>query len=108
MTKEDKRRAIDDYCYNTGGCEKCKLYRAIPTYESCYEDEDADIERNYAIIFGDEGHYWTKIDALAKRQREKGMSKYGQGLEDNPSDIIKRIEHLEQRIAKLKERKNMK
>lgn len=45
-----------------------------------------------------ENPYWERITDLAERQREKGLSKYGQGLEDNPADIIKRIEHLQEEL----------
>lgn len=39
--------------------------------------------------------YWERITAIAEKQRAKGMSKYGQGLEANPADILARINHLQ-------------
>lgn len=42
--------------------------------------------------------YWENICAIAERQRNKGLSVYGQGLEDNHADIIERINHLEEEL----------
>lgn len=98
MTIENKRIAIIDYCLEARECGNCKLYRAIPTSELCY-GEGADIERNYSILFGtEENPYWERITELAERQREKGMSKYGYGLEMNPADILERINHLQEEL----------
>ena len=46
----------------------------------------------------EENPYWERITALAERQRAKGMSKYGQGLEMNPADILERINHLQEEL----------
>jgi hypothetical protein len=42
--------------------------------------------------------YWERICLLSDRQRAKGMETYGQGLESNPADILKRIEHLQEEL----------
>ena len=42
--------------------------------------------------------YWERITAIADKQRTKGMSKYGQGLEANPADILARINHLQEEL----------
>lgn len=42
--------------------------------------------------------YWESICAIAKQQRAKGMRTYGRGLEDNPADVLKRIEHLQEEL----------
>lgn len=42
--------------------------------------------------------YWERISELAERQRSKGMSKYGYGLEMNPAAIVERINHLEEEL----------
>ena len=42
--------------------------------------------------------YWERITAIAEKQRAKGMSKYGQGLEANPADILERINHLQEEL----------
>lgn len=97
MTIEEKRKAIAEYCDRQNDCVGCKLYRAIPVDDPCYEGEAA-IEKNYSIIFGEDNPYWERIEALAKRQRAKGMETYGQGLEDNPMSIIERLEYLEEEL----------
>ena len=35
---------------------------------------------------------------MAERQRNKGLSVYGQGLEDNHADVIERINHLQEEL----------
>ena len=104
MTIEEKREAISDYCC-MAGCQNCELHNAIPTNELCFSD-GADIERNYEILFGAEPEeetggnpYWTAIEALAEKQRAKGIGKYGQGLEMNPMDIIDRLTYLEEELV---------
>ena len=42
--------------------------------------------------------YWERICAMSERQRAKGMSKYGYGLESNPDGMLKRIEHLQEEL----------
>lgn len=42
--------------------------------------------------------YWERICAIADRQRAKGIQTYGQGIEKNPMDIVKRIEYLEEEL----------
>ena len=46
-----------------------------------------------------ENPYWKNICAIADRQREKGIKTYGSGIEDNPADIITRIEYLEEELV---------
>lgn len=46
----------------------------------------------------DSNPYWERICAIAEKQRAKGMHTYGQGLEDNSADILKRIEHLQEEL----------
>ena len=46
-----------------------------------------------------ENPYWQNIEAIAKRQREKGLDKYGMRLEDNPLELEKRIEYLEEELV---------
>lgn len=43
--------------------------------------------------------YWERICAIAERQRAKGMSTYGKGIECNPKDIVERIEYLEEELV---------
>ena len=48
---------------------------------------------------GKESPYWQNVNEIAKRQREKGLAKYGMRLEDNPLEIEKRIEYLEEELV---------
>ena len=43
--------------------------------------------------------YWENICSIAQKQREKGMTTYGQGLEMNPADVVARINHLEEELV---------
>lgn len=43
--------------------------------------------------------YWANIEAIAARQRKKGIETYGQGLEANPADIITRLTYLEEELV---------
>jgi hypothetical protein len=43
--------------------------------------------------------YWGNICAIAEKQRAKGIATYGTGIEDNPADIITRIEYLEEELV---------
>ena len=45
-----------------------------------------------------ENPYWERISKIAHQQRVKGLETYGQGLEMNPADMIKRIEHLQEEL----------
>lgn len=47
----------------------------------------------------DNNPYWKAIEALAEKQRAKGISKYGQGLESNPMGIIDRLTYLEEELV---------
>lgn len=43
--------------------------------------------------------YWDRVTAIAQRQREKGLKKYGMKLEDNDWPIEKRLEYLEEELV---------
>lgn len=43
--------------------------------------------------------YWDRVTAIAQRQIEKGLSKYGMKLEDNDWPIEKRLEYLEEELV---------
>lgn len=45
-----------------------------------------------------ENPYWERINAIADRQRQKGINKYGCGLEDNPMDAGKTLEYLQEEL----------
>ena len=42
--------------------------------------------------------YWQNIQAIADRQRKKGIDTYGQGLEENPADMVTRLTYLEEEL----------
>lgn len=42
--------------------------------------------------------YWENITRLAERQRAKGIETYGYGLEDNPAEVLTRIEYIEEEL----------
>ena len=42
--------------------------------------------------------YWNRICAIADKQRAKGISTYGQGIESNPMGIVERLEYLEEEL----------
>ena len=50
------------------------------------------------FIHPSENPYWERICKLSDKQRAKGMETYGQGLEMNPADMLKRIEHLQEEL----------
>lgn len=43
--------------------------------------------------------YWQNIQAIADRQRKKGIDTYGHGLEANPVDIMTRLTYLEEELV---------
>lgn len=43
--------------------------------------------------------YWERITEIAERQREKGITEYGQGLEHNAKDAVTRISYLEEELV---------
>lgn len=43
--------------------------------------------------------YWSNICSISDRQRKKGIETYGQGLENNPMEISKRLTYLEEELV---------
>lgn len=81
-TKKLWCRGKQDFC-ESEGCD-CK---GCPAFEGT------------GCRWGDpENPYWERICDLADRQRTKGIATYGQGLESNPADMLKRIEHLQEEL----------
>ena len=100
-----------DVAAKIGTCERAitqwETNRRVPTLKTLKKFADAfgcDIrdllpdEMKYEKTKESENPYWQRITALADKQRAKGMSKYGQGLEANPSDILARINHLQEEL----------
>ena len=42
--------------------------------------------------------YWQNIQAIADRQRQKGIDTYGQGLKENQADMVTRLTYLEEEL----------
>ena len=42
--------------------------------------------------------YWQNIQDIAARQRQNGIDTYGQGLEENPADMVTRLTYLEEEL----------
>lgn len=107
MTLDEKRKKLQEHCdelwnkpySDAHGCDLCPLFTMLPLKDRCHE-EGADIERNYALVFGrdDQNPYWERICKLADKQRAKGMETYGQGLEMNPLTIMERLTYLEEEL----------
>lgn len=76
-------------------CASCR-YDDVPAFEepccACWG------HNKWEALKPNENPYWERISALAERQRSKGMSKYGFGLEKNPMGIIERLEYLEEEL----------
>lgn len=43
--------------------------------------------------------YWENICVIAEKQRSKGIATYGKGLEENPADVVARINHLQEELV---------
>lgn len=67
------------YCYN------CGTRLASPYDPETFEEPD--------------NPYWDRVTAIAQRQREKGLNKYGMKLEENNLPIEKRLEYLEEELV---------
>ena len=42
--------------------------------------------------------YWERVCNLAEAQRNKGIERYGQGLEDNPLAVLERLTYIEEEL----------
>ena len=78
-------------------CATCKHYEKQFFEEPCKQCLLARGRRYWEPEYND-NPYWQRITAIAEKQRAKGMSKYGQGLEANPADILERINHLQEEL----------
>ena len=98
MTVNEKLMALVNYCHSRKSCSGCPCYKYEKNGRLCFwsADSEEDINAAYELIF--RNPYWERINALAQRQREKGVKTYGQGLEKNPAPIIERIEHLQEEL----------
>ena len=65
--------------------------------EECHEGCQF-YDNNGGYYIDTKNPYWENICKLSERQRAKGMKTYGQGIESNPADMIKRIEYLQEEL----------
>ena len=83
-------------------CHDCPLdiSECNPEFANGFQYCWAEIAKHYPDepVTEEDNPYWERITALAERQRNKGMSKYGQGLEMNTADILERINHLQEEL----------
>ena len=42
--------------------------------------------------------YWDNITSMAQKQREKGIRTYNMGIEDNPEDVVTRINYIQEEL----------
>ena len=112
MKAKKKREVLDNYCLNHK-CDVCELCNTddwgtpfLPAghpYKRCLNIKEAsnkDLDRALKLIgFDKDNPYWKRINKLAKKQREKGILTYGQGLEDNIiPDAVERISYIEEEL----------
>jgi hypothetical protein len=82
--KYDELTLYDTPCSHCRGTVK----PSDPIWDHCPDFYESD----------NENPYWDRVCKLAEKQRKKGMGKYGTGLENNPADMLKRIEHLQEEL----------
>ena len=72
-------------------CSHCRytLLASNPLYKICPDCYETEVPEN---------PYWERINAIAEKQRAKGINKYGVGLESNPAAIFERINHLQEEL----------
>lgn len=109
MTLEEKRALLNQHCGSTR-CVECLLRVcgwSNPDYGQgwCHIDDRPEEDLDIALkIIGvkvdtERPDYWANVCEIQERQTEKGLSKYGQRLEDNESlSPIERLEYLEEEL----------
>ena len=82
-----------------GACKNCKHHNLDRTEQPCFSCiSEYNFGSGQQTGFEPRNPYWERICAMADRQRAKGISTYGQGLESNPADMLKRIEYLQEEM----------
>lgn len=77
-------------------CRTCKHYKNSFEQPPC---TDCMVQGNFiAWESSEDNPYWNRICKLSERQRAKGISTYGQGLENNTAAMLERITHLEEEL----------
>lgn len=70
----------------------------MDSFVTAFEDVLDQIEEQCVVEQGS-NPYWERIEAIASRQRAKGLRKYGEGVEKNTDGILKRLLHLEEELV---------
>lgn len=113
MTLEDKASKLSDYCDdNFDLCTGCPHHDDtkedwwchFPASDPRYSEF---VNKCYKYHFGEptedkakpKNPYWDRVCKLQDKQREKGITTYGQGLEDNHEPVVKRIQHIEEELV---------
>ena len=81
-------RGKGDICADIHCGKECRFYNGTGGFY-VKNKEDGEAPSN---------PYWKRICAIADRQRQKGLQTYGQGLEDNHDNMVKRLNHLEEEL----------
>ena len=76
MTIEEKREKIRAYCIETWCDPNCPLYASVRDKgKRCWSyvkgGDHADIDKNYAILFGEDNSSRERVNAIAEHQRAK-------------------------------------
>ena len=80
-----------------GACKDCKYHSLDRAEQPCFSCiGEYTFGSGQRIGFEPRNPYWEHICCIADRQRAKGIKTYGQGLESNPADMLKRIEYLQE------------
>ena len=102
------RKMLDDFCDSHFVCKGCPLNtpefhcgRGQHFNTECPVSDDEALKA-YMIAFNvklNPNPYWERITQMADRQREKGISTYGQGLEQfTTPDASKRIDYIQEEL----------
>lgn len=107
MTLEEKRNCVLGYCFDQNckpGCVLCgrnwknKLPGSTDCLRIALATEDELNEALSLINAPVENPYWDRITLIANRQRSKGITEYGKGIEDDTADINVRLERIEEEL----------
>lgn len=109
MTIEEMDDVIQDYCerlHKEGDCIGCVIEKQCDSVMGCFGDFEDVCKEAYEILVNHlrcepealDNPYWERINAIAEKQRVKGINKYGAGLESNPAAILERINHLQEEL----------
>lgn len=107
MTLEEKRDRVFSYCFAQDCDHECVLLgehweNVLSGKSSCLcigvatEDE---LDKALSLINSPiKNPYWDRITTIADRQRSKGITDYGKGIEDDTADINIRLERIEEEL----------